>query len=226
MKDYQHQFIKLLLEANALKFGEFELKSGRLAPYFLNAGAFFTGEWINALGQAYADALVDAGFEPNVVYGPAYKGIPLSVITTSQLQAQHGKNVGYTFNRKKLKNYGASKGNPFVGAPMDENTKVLLVDDVITAGTAIRETVDLLKENGNPEIIGVLIAMNRMEKTNEGGNALQDIEALTGAPVRAIVDLDDVIEALYNKEVNGQVYIDDEQMEKIRAYRAQYGIEA
>ncbi len=221
MKKYKQDFIELLVKAQALKFGEFTLKSGRKAPYFLNVGSFYTGELITELGRAYAQAFLDSGVAGDVIFGPAYKGIPLSVVTTSLLHSEFGKELSFCFNRKEEKDHG--EGKLLVGAPLNEQTKVLLIDDVITAGTAIRQTLELLKANGNPQVVGVLIAMNRMEKNNEGKNALEEIEKL-GVKVFSIVTLDEVIEALYGREVNGKVYIDDAMMDKIREYRAEYGV--
>jgi len=221
MKQYKQDFIELLVKAQALKFGEFTLKSGRKAPYFLNVGSFYTGELVSELARAYAQAFLDCGVEVDVIFGPAYKGIPLSVVTTSVLHSEFKKEVSFTFNRKEVKDHG--EGKLLVGAPLNESTKVLLIDDVITAGTAIRETLEILKVNGNPQVVGVLIAMNRMEKNNEGRNALEEIEKL-GIKVFSIVNLDEVIEALYGKEVNGKVYIDEAMMEKIKAYRKEFGV--
>lgn len=217
MEQYKKDFIELLASADALKFGEFTLKSGRLAPYFLNAGSFYTGELASNLGKFYAAALQDSGIDYDVIFGPAYKGIPLSVITTTALYNEFGKNVAYCFNRKESKDYGDAKGKILVGAPLTEDTRIVIVDDVITAGTAIRETVDLLKENGNPQIVGVLIAMNRMEKNNDGVNALKEVEETLGCPVLSIIDLDDVVEVLADD-------LGEEKMEAIRVYREQYGV--
>ena len=222
MKQYKQDFIELLVKAQALKFGEFTLKSGRKAPYFLNVGSFYTGELISELGRAYAQAFLDSGVEAEVIFGPAYKGIPLSVVATTVLHSEFKKEVSFTFNRKEVKDHG--EGKLLVGAPLNEQTKVLLIDDVITAGTAIRETLELLKTNGNPKIVGVLIAMNRMEKNNEGKNALEEIEKTMGVKVYSIVNLDEVIEALYGRKVNGQVYIDDAMMAKIKDYRKEFGV--
>lgn len=224
LQPYQIEFIELLVKAEALQFGTFTLKSGREAPYFLNAGKFYTGELIHQLGRFYAQAYLHSGVAADVIFGPAYKGIPLSVITTGVLYSEFKTNVSYCFNRKEAKEYGDAKGNVLVGAPLTPETRVMLIDDVITAGTAIRETITVLEQNGNPSIAGVLIAMNRMEKNNEGKNALEEIEHQLGIKVISIVTLDDVIEALHNREVNGRVYIDDAQMETIKIYRAQYGI--
>lgn len=221
MKKYKQDFIELLVKSQALKFGEFTLKSGRKAPYFLNVGSFYTGELITELGRAYAQAFIDSPVEADVIFGPAYKGIPLSVVTTSLLYSEFNKEISFAFNRKEVKDHG--EGKLLVGAPLNENIKVFLIDDVITAGTAIRETLELLKANGNPQVVGVLIAMNRMEKNNEGKNALEEIEKM-GVKVYSIVNLDEVIEALHGREVNGQVYINEEMMGKIKAYRAEYGI--
>lgn len=222
LKPYQQEFIELLVRAEALKFGEFTLKSGRRAPYFLNAGSFYTGELIHHLGRFYAQAYLDSGLQADVIFGPAYKGIPLSVITTSVLYSEFKTPMSYCFNRKEAKDHG--EGNLLVGAPLTESTNVILIDDVITAGTAIRETMELLKAHGNPKVQGVLIAMNRMEKNNEGENALQKVEETFGLRVVPIVTLDHVIEALHGREVNGRVYIDDAMFETIRAYRAEYGV--
>lgn len=221
MKQYKKDFIELLVKANALKFGEFTLKSGRVAPYFMNAGSFFTGELVNGLANAYAEAFLDNGIECDVVFGPAYKGIALAVSVVEELFDKHKKNIAYCFNRKEAKDHG--DGGLLVGAPLNSETKVLLIDDVITAGTAIRETMEMLKANGDPKITGVLISFDRMEKNNEGISAIAAVEKDFGIKVYSIVNLDDVIEVLHNKEVDGKVYIDDEKMEVIKKYRAQYG---
>jgi orotate phosphoribosyltransferase len=226
MQDYQREFIELLVEAEALKFGQFQLKSGRTAPYFLNMGSFHDGRLLHELGRFYAAAFLNSGLEADVIFGPAYKGIPLSVVMTSVLHSEFATDLSYCFNRKEAKNYGDSKGKVLVGAPLDEDTKVVLVDDVITAGTAIRETMAMFKEVGNPQVQGVVIAMNRMEKNNDGENALAQLEANYGFKVVSIVDLDDVIEVLHNTEVGGKVHIDDAMLETIQAYRAEYGIDS
>jgi len=224
MQQYKIDFIHFLVRAQALKFGSFTLKSGRVAPYFLNAGCFYTGENLHQLGRFYAQALLDSGLEPDVIFGPAYKGIPLAVATCSVLYSDFQKNFAYSFNRKEEKDHGADAGKVLVGAPLNSDTKLVLIDDVITAGTAIRASVETLKANGNPQIVGILIALNRMEKTNEGENALEQIKSTLGVPVFSIVNLDEVIEVLYNKGVDGEVLIDDARMEELRVYRQQYGV--
>jgi len=221
MQKYKKDFIELLVRAEALKFGEFTLKSGRIAPYFMNVGNFYTGELLNGLAGAYAEAFLDYKIDCDVIFGPAYKGIPLSATVTEELYDKFKKNVGYCFNRKEAKDHW--EAGILVGAPINSKTKVLLIDDVITAGTAIRETMDILKGNGDPKIAGVLISFDRMEKNNEGVGAIKAVEKDFGIKVYSIVNIDDVVEVLYNKEVNGKVYIDDEKMDLIKKYRAQYG---
>ena len=239
MQKYKKDFIELLVRAEALKFGEFTLKSGRIAPYFMNVGNFYTGELLNGFAGAYAEAFLDYKIDCDVIFGPAYKGIPLSATVTEELYDKFKKNVGYCFNRKEAKDHG--EAGILVGAPINSKTKVLLIDDVITAGTAIRETMDILKGNGDPKIAiplqnihsfkgngdpkiaGVLISFDRMEKNNEGVGAIKAVEKDFGIKVYSIVNIDDVVEVLYNKEVNGKVYIDDEKMDLIKKYRAQYG---
>lgn len=221
MQQYKKDFIELLVKAEALKFGQFTLKSGRIAPYFMNAGNFYTGELLNGLARAYAEAFLDNKVECDVIFGPAYKGIPLAATVVEELFDKFKKNVAYCFNRKEAKDHGES--GLLVGAPINSDTKVLLIDDVITAGTAIRETMDILKANGDPKISGVLISFDRMEKNNEGVGAIKAVEKDFGIKVYSIVNIDDVIEVLYGREVDGRVYIDDEKMELIKQYRAQYG---
>ena len=222
MEQYKIDFIKFLIKSEALKFGEFKLKSGRMAPYFLNVGSFYTGEKLTQLGDFYAQTLINSGIEVDAVFGPAYKGIPLSVIITSVLYSKYNKNISYDFNRKKLKDYG-QKDN-IIGSPLNENTKIMIVDDVITAGTAIRDTANFLKDYGNPKIAGILISLNRMEKNNEGENAIAQIEKELNTKIYSIINLDELIEILYNREIDGKIYIDDEKMNMINNYRKQYGV--
>lgn len=224
MEQYKIDFVHFLVRAKALKFGNFTLKSGRTAPYFLNAGCFYTGEFLHELGRYYAQALLASGLEPDTIFGPAYKGIPLAVATTNVLFSDFKKNVNYSFNRKEEKDHGADAKTVMVGAPLTPETKLLLVDDVITAGTAIRESVELLKKYGNPQLIGILIALNRMEENNDGENALEQIEKTLGIKVYSIVTLNEVVEILHNQAVDGEVVIDDARFAEIQAYRAKYGV--
>lgn len=216
MQQYKKDFIELLVKAEALKFGEFTYKSGRVGPYFFNAGSFNTGELVSKLGEFYAAAYADAGFDSDVIFGPAYKGIPLSVTCVNALYRNHQKNLQYCFNRKEVKDHG--DGKLLVGAKIDENSKLVLIDDVITAGTAIRETFELLKQFGSPKVDGILISLDRMEKGADGGSALGSIEEEFDTKVVSIVTLDEVIEVLHG------TVIDDEMLVKIDKYRAEYGV--
>lgn len=222
MKQYKEDFIKFLVKTNALKFGSFKLKSGRTAPYFLDVGSFYTGETMYSLSKFYARAFEDSKMEADVIYGPAYKGIPLATNTVAVLYTEFNENISYCFNRKEAKTYGQK--DLLIGAPITNETRLVFIDDVITAGTSIRESVELLKENGNPQIKGILISLNRMEKNNDGENAIQKLEKELSTKVYSIVNLDEVVEVLYNNEIEGEIYINDEKMRIIKEYRSQYGI--
>ncbi len=225
MEQYKKDFIDLLVKAEALMFGQFTLKSGRVAPYFMNAGKFFKGEYVAALAKAYAQAYLASGLEVDVIFGPAYKGIPLSVSCVQSLYSDFGKNLAYCFDRKEAKTYG-DKGGLLVGAPLNEDTRVLIIDDVMTAGTAVRETLEVLKNNGNPKVEGVLISLDRMEKApatagqgkNDELSAVQAVKRDFGIEAFSIVNLDDVVEALHG------TVIDDAMKAKIDEYRQQYGV--
>jgi orotate phosphoribosyltransferase len=222
MENFKVDFIHFLVRTGALKFGEFDLKSGRKSPYFINTGSFYTGQQLHNLGRFYAYAFEHNKCEADVIFGPAYKGITLAAALTEALFDEFGMDLSYCFNRKEVKDHG--DGGLLVGAPITEKTNVFIIDDVITAGTAIKNIVDILKQNGNPKIKGILISVNRMEKNNEGKNALEEVEKIAGAHVYSIADMDEVIEILYNKEVDGKIYIDDEKMKTIKEYRAKYGV--
>ncbi|CUS47981.1 MAG: orotate phosphoribosyltransferase PyrE [Idiomarinaceae bacterium HL-53] len=214
MKAYQREFIEFALGKEVLKFGDFTLKSGRKSPYFFNAGLFNTGADLAKLGRYYAAALVDAGIEFDVLFGPAYKGIPIATTTAVSLFEHHGKDVPYCFNRKEKKDHG--EGGNLVGA--DLKGRIMLVDDVITAGTAIRESMDIVQANG-ASLAGVLIALDRQEKGKGELSAIQEVERDYKAKVIAIVTLNDLI--AYLSEQPNQ----EEMLEKVRAYREQYGVE-
>ncbi len=213
MQQYQRDFIQLAIDHQALCFGEFTLKSGRTSPYFFNAGRFQTGAALAALGRFYADALEASGVEYDVVFGPAYKGIPLAATTAVALSDQHGKDMPYCFNRKEAKDHG--EGGSLVGAPLQG--KILIVDDVITAGTAVREVMQIIKaESASPA--AVLIGLNRQERGRGELSAIQEVERDYNIPVVSIVCLDDIISFLQEQgDPQGMV-------EKIRDYRAQYGV--
>lgn len=213
MKDYQREFIEFALSKGVLKFGEFTLKSGRTSPYFFNAGLFNSGADLARLGRYYAAALQDSGIEFDVLFGPAYKGIPIASATAISLFEHHQRDVPYCFNRKEKKQHG--EGGNLVGA--DLKGRIMLVDDVITAGTAIRESMDIVEANG-ASLAGVLIALDRQEKGKGELSAIQEVERDYNASVIAIVTLNDLISYLAAQP--GQ----EENLAKVSAYRAQYGI--
>ena len=220
---YKQEFIEFLVACDALKFGEFELKSGRIAPYFINTGMFDTGSKIKKLGRFYAQAIMEHypdGFDG--LYGPAYKGIPLC-ISASQALSDMGRDTGYVFNRKEAKTY-ADK-SLVVGMPLTPDSRLLLVDDVITSGKAIRESLDILKNCSNPRIHGILISVNRQEKGKTDKNALKEVEEILNIPIHAIVTITDIKEYLYNREINGTIVLDDPMLAKIDAYLDAYGAE-
>ncbi|MBD8513292.1 orotate phosphoribosyltransferase [Photobacterium sp. SP02] len=213
MKAYQRQFIEFALEKGVLKFGEFTLKSGRQSPYFFNAGLFNTGRDLARLGRFYAAALADSGIEFDVLFGPAYKGIPIATTTAVALADHHDVDTPYCFNRKEAKNHG--EGGNLVGSPLEG--RIMLVDDVITAGTAIRESMEIIQANG-ADLAGVLVAIDRQEKGKGELSAIQEVERDFGCAVISIVSLGDVVS--YLEEQDGM----DAHLEAVKAYRAQYGI--
>lgn len=213
MKAYQREFIEFALEKQVLKFGEFTLKSGRKSPYFFNAGLFNTGRDLARLGRFYAAALVDSGIEFDVLFGPAYKGIPIATTTAVALADHHDVDTPYCFNRKEAKDHG--EGGNMVGSKLEG--RVMLVDDVITAGTAIRESMELIQAN-KADLAGVLVAIDRQEKGKGELSAIQEVERDFGCAVISIVSLTDLITYLEQQGNN------TEHLEAVKAYRAQYGI--
>ncbi|HBC3495556.1 TPA: orotate phosphoribosyltransferase [Vibrio parahaemolyticus] len=213
MKTYQREFIEFALEKEVLKFGEFTLKSGRKSPYFFNAGLFNTGRDLARLGRFYAAALADSGIEFDVLFGPAYKGIPIATTTAVALADHHDIDTPYCFNRKEAKNHG--EGGNLVGSALEG--RIMLVDDVITAGTAIRESMEIIKANG-ADLAGVLVAIDRQEKGKGELSAIQEVERDFGCAVISIVSLGDLITYLEEK---GNA---TEHLEAVKAYRAEYGI--
>ncbi|HCG8574812.1 orotate phosphoribosyltransferase [Vibrio parahaemolyticus] len=213
MKAYQREFIEFALEKEVLKFGEFTLKSGRKSPYFFNAGLFNTGRDLARLGRFYAAALADSGIEFDVLFGPAYKGIPIATTTAVALADHHDIDTPYCFNRKEAKNHG--EGGNLVGSALEG--RIMLVDDVITAGTAIRESMEIIKANG-ADLAGVLVAIDRQEKGKGELSAIQEVERDFGCAVISIVSLGDLITYLEEK---GNA---TERLEAVKAYRAEYGI--
>jgi orotate phosphoribosyltransferase len=213
MKAYQREFIEFALAKGVLKFGEFTLKSGRTSPYFFNAGLFNTGRDLNRLGKFYAAALQDSNIDYDLVFGPAYKGIPIATTTVVALDEHYGKDVPYCFNRKEAKTHG--EGGSLVGSELAG--KVMLVDDVITAGTAIRESMDIINAH-NAELAGVLIALDRQEKGKGELSAIQEVERDYSATVISIVKLADLITYLEEQGDNQTA------LEAVSAYREKYGI--
>ena len=211
------QFIDFVMETGVLKLGEFTLKSGRQSPYFFNAGLFNTGAQMAQLAEGYAGAIADSDIEFDVLFGPAYKGIPLAATTAVSLASQFNTDKPYAFNRKEAKDHG--EGGNIVGHALEG--KVLIIDDVITAGTAIREAIDIIKANG-AEPAGVVIALDRMEKGKTELSAIQEVERDYGIPVVSIIDLNDIIDYLGAQgDEQSQSYL-----EAMKSYRATYGIDA
>jgi orotate phosphoribosyltransferase len=211
MQDYQKDFIRFALDCGVLKFGEFQLKSGRVSPYFFNTGLFNTGMQLGQLGRFYAQALLHSELKPDLLFGPAYKGIPLVSATAIAYAQLSTGDLPFAFNRKEAKDHG--EGGVIVGAPMQG--KVLILDDVITAGTSVRESVSLIKSHC-AEPLGVLIALDRQEQGQNGISAVQEVNAQFNIPVIAIVSLEQIIDYLTEQ--------DDGQLDKIKAYQSSFGI--
>jgi len=215
MQAYQRDFIDFALQVGVLRFGEFTLKSGRQSPYFFNAGLFNSGRALARLGRYYAQAIVDSGIAFDVLFGPAYKGIPLAAVTAAALFDSHGIDVAYAFNRKEAKDHG--EGGVIVGHPLQG--RVLIIDDVITAGTAIRESVDVIRALG-AEPAGVVIALDRQERGRTELSAVQEVQTQFGMPVAAIVRLRELVAYLADRpDAAGHLLA-------IEAYRGRYGINA
>ncbi|OCG31591.1 orotate phosphoribosyltransferase [Gilliamella sp. Fer2-1] len=214
MKSYKSEFIEFALDRQALKFGEFTLKSGRKSPYFFNAGLFNTGKDLALLGRFYAAALMDANLEYDVIFGPAYKGIPIVSSTVVALSEHHNVDIPYCFNRKEAKDHG--EGGNLVGSSIYQQ-RVMLVDDVITAGTAIRESMRILEDNQS-KLAGVLICLDRQEKGRGELSAIQEIKQTYHCDVISIITLDDLIQYLYQSPER------QDQVKQVEAYRAEYGI--
>ena len=213
MKTYKVDFIDNAISSGALKFGQFELKSGRTSPHFFNAGEFYTGSALAALGRCYASAIVESGIEFDVLFGPAYKGITLAAATSIALSEYHGINVPYCFNRKEAKGHG--EGGTLVGAPLEG--KVLIIDDVITAGTAIREVMSIVEQVG-AEAAGVVIGLDRKERGKTDKSAIQEVEQEFKIPVASIINIDDILQYLKAKPEHNDL------VAEIDSYRQQYGV--
>lgn len=218
MNDYQKQFVDFMIESNVLKFGDFTLKSGRKSPFFMNAGAYTTGSQLHRLGVFYAQAIENAfGLDFDVVFGPAYKGIPLSVVTAMAISELYGKEVRYCSNRKEAKDHGDA--GILLGSDLHDGDKVVMVEDVTTSGKSIDETYPILKSAADVEVVGLMVSLNRQE-VGKGGSvsALQEVSDRYGFPTGAIVSTGDVVEYLQGKGA-----LDDAQVASIEAYYEQYG---
>ena len=223
MEQYKQEFIDFMVESDVLKFGDFTLKSGRKSPFFMNAGAYVTGTQLARLGEYYAKAIHETyGDDFDVLFGPAYKGIPISVVTAVAYAKLYGKEVRYCSDRKEEKDHGADKGG-FLGSKLKDGDRVVIIEDVTTSGKSIEETFPILKSQADVEIKGLMVSLNRMERGKGEKCALDEIKELYGFPTAAIVSMSDVVECLYNKECQGKVVIDDTLKAAIDAYYEQYG---
>lgn len=224
MEQYKEEFIDFMVESDVLKFGDFTLKSGRKSPFFMNAGAYVTGSQLRRLGEYYAKAIHDTyGDDFDVLFGPAYKGIPISVVTAVAFSTLYGKEIRYCSDRKEEKDHGADKGG-FLGSMLKDGDRVVMIEDVTTSGKSMEETVPKVRGAADVEIVGLMVSLNRME-VGSGGKvpALDEIKEKYGFDAKAIVTMDEVVEHLYNREYQGRVVIDDSVKHAIDAYYAQYG---
>ena len=223
MEGYKQEFIDFMVESDVLKFGEFTLKSGRKSPFFMNAGAYVTGSQLKRLGEYYARAIHDNfGLDFDVVFGPAYKGIPLSVVTTIALHELYGKEARYCSNRKEDKDHGDT--GILLGSDLEDGMRVVMVEDVTTSGKSIDETYPILKNQADVEIVGLMVSLNRME-VGKGGKkcALDEVSEKYGMPTASIVNMREVTEYLYGTERQGRVVITDEIKSALDAYYETYG---
>ena len=223
MEAYKQEFIEFMVESDVLKFGEFTLKSGRKSPFFMNAGAYVTGSQLHKLGQYYAKAIHDHyGDDFDVLFGPAYKGIPLGVATCIAFSELYGKEIKYCSNRKEAKDHGDA--GILLGSSIKDGDKVVIIEDVTTSGKSIEETFPIIKSQGDVEILGLMVSLNRMERGRDSEqSALDEIKEKYGFDANAIVSMEDVVEHLYNRECNGKVVINDELKAAIDAYYELYG---
>ena len=223
MEAYKKEFIEFMVESEVLKFGDFTLKSGRKSPFFMNAGAYVTGSQLSRLGEYYAKAIHDHyGTDFDVLFGPAYKGIPLSVATTIAFSRLYGKEIRYCSNRKEVKDHGDT--GILLGSKIKDGDRVVIIEDVTTSGKSIQETFPIIQAQGDVTILGLMVSLNRMEKGLETDKcALDEIQEKYGFPANAIVSMGDVVECLYNRPCQGRLIIDDKMKEAIDKYYEQYG---
>lgn len=222
MESYKQEFIEFMVDSQVLKFGEFTLKSGRKSPFFMNAGGYVTGTQLRKLGQYYAKAIHDSyGLDFDVLFGPAYKGIPLSVAATMAISELYGKEIRYCSNRKEVKDHGDT--GILLGSKLKDGDRVVIIEDVTTSGKSIEETYPIIKAQADVEIKGLMVSLNRMEKGQSDKSALAEIKEKYGFPANAIVNMSEVVEYLYNKPYKGQIYINDEIKKSIDEYYEKYG---
>ena len=220
MEAYKSEFIQFMIDSKVLKFGDFTLKSGRKSPFFMNAGLYVTGTQLMKLGEYYAKAIHDCyGDDFDVLFGPAYKGIPLSVATTIAYSKLYGKEIRYCSNRKEVKDHGDT--GILLGSPLKD--RVVVIEDVTTSGKSMEETIPIVRAQADVTIVGLMVSLNRQEKGKGDKCALDEIKDLYGFETNAIVTMEEVVECLYNKEIDGAVWIDDEMKAKIDAYYEEYG---
>ena len=223
MEAYKKEFIEFMVESEVLKFGDFTLKSGRKSPFFMNAGAYVTGSQLSRLGEYYAKAIHDHyGTDFDVLFGPAYKGIPLSVATTIAFSRLYGKEIRYCSNRKEVKDHGDT--GILLGSKIKDGDRVVIIEDVTTSGKSIQETFPIIQAQGDVTILGLMVSLNRMEKGLETDKcALDEIREKYGFPANAIVSMADVVECLCNRPCQGRLIIDDKMKEAIDKHYEQYG---
>ncbi len=222
MEQYKKEFIEFMVDCNVLKFGEFTLKSGRKSPFFMNAGAYVTGSQLKKLGQYYATAIHDNyGTDFDVLFGPAYKGIPLAVATTMAFSELYGRDIRYCSNRKEVKDHGDV--GIILGSSLNDGDRVVIIEDVTTSGKSIEETFPILQAQANVDVVGLMVSLNRQERGKTQQNALAEIREIYGIETGAIVTMEEVVEHLYNRTYNGRVLIDDAMKKAIDTYYAQYG---
>ncbi len=224
MESYKQEFIEFMIDCQVLKFGDFVTKSGRKTPFFVNTGFYRTGGQLRRLGQYYARAIHDQfGLDFDVLFGPAYKGIPLTVAATMAISELYDRDIKYCSNRKEVKDHG-DKGI-LLGSPISDGDRVVIIEDVTTAGTSIQETLPIIKAQGQVEPMGLVVSVDRMERGQGTKNALREIEETYGLKTTAIVTMGEVVEHLYNRPYKGKVIIDDALKQAIDAYYLQYGSE-
>ena len=223
MEQYKKEFIEFMVDCNVLKFGQFVTKSGRHTPFFINTGFYRTGAQLRRLGEYYAKAISDKfGTDFDILFGPAYKGITLSVAASIAMNEHYGVDIKYCSNRKEVKDHGDT--GILLGSPIEDNDKVVIIEDVTTAGTSINETLPIIKAQANANVLGLVVSVDRMERGNGEKSALTEIKEKYGFETTAIVTMAEVVEHLYNKPYKGKVIIDDELKAAIDAYYEQYGV--